>query len=290
MDNSKKLQKVLADLGLGSRREIETWITEGKVKVNGRQAQIGQRVTDSDKLAVNGRMVKRNRGQQNHIQVLAYHKKEGEVSTRKDPERRSTVYESLPKIFGGRWIAVGRLDINTSGLLLFTNSGELANKLMHPSSGIEREYSVRVQGELTADKKEALLTGVELEDGLARFNAIRESGGEGSNTWWHVTISEGRNREVRRLFEAVELRVSRLIRIKYGPIVLDRRIRRGKYVELDPKSVESLCKSLDVEYLRPVMNKGQKGSRGNQNNRNIRNTRGSTSRARSFNKSSSRKG
>lgn len=217
-----RIQKRLADAGLGSRRAIEGWIAEGRVRVNGRVAQLGDRVTDRDVVQVDGRHVRLGESASGSglPRVLIYHKPAGEVCTRSDPEGRPTVYDALPPAGRGRWIGVGRLDVTTSGLLLFTDDGELANRLMHPSHAIEREYAVRLRGELDGATAERLLAGVELEDGPARFLDIREGGGTGANQWVHVVLCEGRNREVRRLFESQGLDVSRLIRVRFGPLGL----------------------------------------------------------------------
>jgi 23S rRNA pseudouridine2605 synthase len=235
----QKLHKMLADMGLGSRRELEDWIVAGRISVNALPAHVGQRVGPEDKVRVNGKLI--------HIhfaprapRVLIYHKPEGEIVSRDDPEGRPSVFDKLPRVGGGRWIAVGRLDFNTSGLLVFTTSGELANKMMHPSYELEREYAVRLIGELTEEQATRLTTGIELDDGIARFNALSDGGGEGSNHWYRVTISEGRNREVRRMFEAVGLAVSRLMRVRYGPFELPRRLHRGEAEELKPEEVSRL--------------------------------------------------
>ncbi|HNB80149.1 MAG TPA: pseudouridine synthase [Rhodocyclaceae bacterium] len=235
----ERLHKVLAQAGVGSRREIEEWILAGRVSVNGLPAAVGQKVSAADKVRVNGKLVEL-RMKQRLPRVLLYHKPEGEIVSRDDPEGRASVFVKLPKLRGGRWVAVGRLDINTSGLLVFTTSGELANRLMHPRYGLEREYAVRLVGELTAAQREQLLAGIELEDGAARFNSMFDKGGEGTNHWYHVTISEGRNREVRRMFEAIGLTVSRLMRVRYGPIQLPPRLKRGMTMDLPEQEVRAL--------------------------------------------------
>jgi 23S rRNA pseudouridine2605 synthase len=239
-----KLQKALADAGHGSRREIEDWIAAGRISVNGETAHVGQRIGPEDKVRVNGRLVQLKAGGSRLPRVLLYHKPEGEIVSREDPEGRPTVFEKLPRINNGRWIAVGRLDFNSCGLMLFTSSGELANQLMHPSYELEREYAVRVLGEPSPDAIQQLTSGIELEDGLARFNRILDAGGEGANHWYNVTLSEGRNREVRRMFEAVGLQVSRLMRVRYGPVQLPSGLKRGLWRELDPQDVATLVKTL----------------------------------------------
>ncbi len=228
---SEKLQKVLARAGLGSRRQMEAWVEQGRVKVNGRLASLGDRVEADDKIDVDGRPVNLSAST---ARVIVYNKPEGQICTRDDPEGRDTVFTHLPVLESGRWISIGRLDINTSGLLLFTNDGELANKLMHPSSRIERVYAVRVLGEVDGDVLAKLQKGIMLEDGMARFETIVDAGGRGANHWYHVSIREGRNREVRRLWEAVGLKVSRLKRIRFGPASMPARTQLGKWAELDP--------------------------------------------------------
>lgn len=231
---SEKLQKVLADAGLGSRRDMEQLILEGRISVNGTPAYIGQRVMPTDVVKVNGRVVKQAQtgGVKKTPRVLVYHKPAGEIVSMDDPEGRPTVFDHLPKVAHGRWVVVGRLDLNTEGLLLFTTSGELANRLMHPRYAIEREYAVRAAGVMTPEAKDALLNGVELEDGPAAFSLVEEKGGEGVNRWYLVRISEGRNREVRRMFAAVGLTVSRLIRVRYGAVQLPKDLERGTTKEL----------------------------------------------------------
>lgn len=234
----------MADAGHGSRREIEEWIVAGRISVNGETAHVGQRIGPEDKVRVNGRLVQLKAGGARLPRVLLYHKPEGEIVSRDDPEGRPTVFEKLPRINNGRWIAVGRLDFNSCGLMLFTSSGELANQLMHPSYELEREYAVRVLGEPTPEAIEQLKAGVVLEDGVAHFNRILEAGGEGANRWYNVTLSEGRNREVRRMFEAVGLPVSRLMRVRYGPIQLPPGLKRGLWRELELPEVATLLKVL----------------------------------------------
>ncbi len=234
----EKLQKVLARAGLGSRREMERWIEAGRVQIDGRQAKLGDRVSGEAAISVDGRAV--SVGEVDKTRVLLYHKPRGEVSSRKDPEGRKTVFDKLPKLKNGRWISVGRLDYNTSGLLLFTTDGELANALMHPSSNIEREYMVRVKGEVGEDTIKHLTEGVMLEDGVARFTDIVDGGGEGRNHWYYVVIMEGRTREVRRLWESQDCVVSRLKRTRYGNVFIPSKVKQGMYVELDKKEVKGL--------------------------------------------------
>ena len=238
---TEKLQKVLANHGLGSRREMERWIEQGRVSVNGAVATLGDRVDATAQIRVDGHALAR----QQEIpvcRVLMYNKPEGELCTRVDPEGRSTVFDRLPNISQGRWIAVGRLDINTSGLLLFTNDGELANRLMHPRCKVEREYAARIFGEVSSKSLQALTKGVELEDGLAKFTTIkpRPNDDESVNQWFNVTLEEGRNREVRRLWETQDCQVSRLIRVRYGPIELQKRLPQGAWVELPLSDVNAL--------------------------------------------------
>jgi 23S rRNA pseudouridine2605 synthase len=237
---SEKLQKVLAAAGLGSRRAIEKWIVDGRISVNGHKAKLGDRVDKNAYICVDGRPVTHLLQQKTITQVLAYNKPLGEVSSRKDEKGRPVVFDNLPKLADGRWIAIGRLDVNTSGLLLFTNDGHLANKLMHPSTQIEREYAVRVYGEVDKKMLIQMRKGVQLEDGFGHFEAIAYAGGEGTNHWYHVVVKEGRNRLVRRLWESQEVKVSRLIRIRYGSIVLPRSLRTGRWLELEKSSIESL--------------------------------------------------
>lgn len=237
-----KLHKVLAQAGLGSRLEMEQLILEGRISVNNEPAHIGQRIQFGDQVKVNGKPI-RYRIDPPPARVIAYHKPVGEVVTHDDPQNRPTVFRKLPRLQQGKWQSVGRLDLNTEGLLLFTSSGELANKLMHPRFGLEREYAVRVLGALSNEEKQKLLDGVRLDDGVASFGSIEDGGGEGSNCWYRVTISEGRNREVRRMFEAVGHAVSRLIRIRYGAMVLPRGLKRGAWLELDEGDIRALAQA-----------------------------------------------
>jgi 23S rRNA pseudouridine2605 synthase len=243
-EDTVKLQKALADAGLGSRREIEEWIGAGRVNVNGESAHVGQRIGPGDKVKVNGRLVNLHLGQQRAPRVLLYHKPEGEIVSRDDPQHRASVFDKLPRIRGGRWIAIGRLDFNSCGLLIFSSSGELANRMMHPRYAIEREYAVRLLGELSEEATKQLTSGIQLDDGMARFQRLYPTGGEGANRWYEVTISEGRYREVRRMFEAVGVTVSRLMRVRYGPLALPPRLKRGQVMELSPVDVQALLKAL----------------------------------------------
>ena len=244
---SEKLHKVLADAGIGSRRDMEELILAGRVSVNGLPAHTGQRVMPTDQVRVNGKPLQlRLKAAGRPPRVLLYYKPVGEIVSQDDPEGRPTVFEKLPKVSGGRWVAVGRLDFNTEGLLLFTTSGELANRLMHPRYEVEREYAVRVLGELTEAQMQALRDGVTLDDGPARFNQIDSAGGSGANHWYRVTIAEGRNREVRRMFEQAGLEVSRLIRVRYGAVALPRSLARGRYSELSPEWVQAWMHDLGI--------------------------------------------
>jgi 23S rRNA pseudouridine2605 synthase len=276
---SEKLQKVLARAGFGSRREIEAWISEGRISVNGKRSQLGDRVTEEDVIRLDGHVVSKTRLAHSHkCRVLAYHKPVGEVTSRSDTEGRPTVFDNLPSLRNGRWIAVGRLDINTSGLLLFTNDGELANRLMHPSYQIDREYAVRVLGEVSSETVEHLKIGVELEDGVGRFSSIEERGGEGANRWFHVTLEEGRNREVRRLWESQGVTVSRLIRVRYGPINLPRWLRPGRWEELNEQQLTLLRQSVGLAPAqkipskrggkKPIPRKTRHGTRHSRSSRN----------------------
>lgn len=241
----ERLQKVLAQAGIGSRREMEEWIAAGRISVNGVAAHLGQSVVPTDKIKIGGRLVNVRFTTTKTPRVIMYHKPEGEIVSRDDPDGRPSVFNALPRIRGGRWIAVGRLDFNTSGLLLFTTSGELANKLTHPSSELVRDYAVRVLGELTLEAQQQLLSGIELEDGPANFSSLSDAGGEGANHWYRVTLFEGRNREVRRMFEAVGCTVSRLIRVRYGPFALPPQLKRSRVYELNEVEVKGLVRELD---------------------------------------------
>ncbi|WP_354625133.1 23S rRNA pseudouridine(2605) synthase RluB [Psychromonas sp. MME2] len=243
---SEKLQKVLARAGLGSRRKMETIIAEGRVSLDGKIVQLGERVTEDQVIRVDGHVVKNKTAETVVCRILAYNKPEGEICTRSDEEGRKTVFERLPRLNGARWISIGRLDINTSGLLLFTTDGEFANKMMHPSNEVEREYAVRVFGDVDEAMLNRLRMGVKLDDGEAKFLSIKESGGEGINRWFHVVLTEGRTREVRRLWESQGVQVSRLMRVRYGNIHLDKQLPQGGWQELNLKEVNYLRKLVDM--------------------------------------------
>lgn len=263
--DSPKLHKVLAQAGLGSRLEMEALILQGRISVNSEPAHIGQRIQYGDQVKINGKPI-RYRIAPPPARVIAYHKPVGEVVTHDDPQNRPTVFRKLPRLVQGKWQSVGRLDLNTEGLLLFTSSGELANQLMHPRFGLEREYAVRVLGALSGEEKKKLLEGVRLDDGMAQFGSIEEGGGEGSNHWYKVTISEGRNREVRRLFESVGHAVSRLIRIRYGAMVLPRGLKRGAWMELDERDIRSLFQAAGGGAPRPAPGPREQGAEGGGRN------------------------
>ncbi len=241
---TERLHKHLAHLGLGSRRQIEDWIRAGRITVDGQPATLGQTLTGTESVRVNGRRVDLDVSPRRR--VLAYYKPEDEICSRADPEGRTSVFDRLPRLGVGRWIAVGRLDINSQGLLLLTTDGELANKLMHPSSEIEREYAVRVRGQVSSEMLERLKTGVELDDGSARFEQLVDGGGDGINHWYHVVLKEGRKREVRRLWESQGVVVSRLVRVRYGPISLRRGLRFGQWDELDQARINTLLAAVGL--------------------------------------------
>ncbi|GMR20627.1 MAG: 23S rRNA pseudouridine(2605) synthase RluB [Gammaproteobacteria bacterium] len=256
----EKLQKVLARAGLGSRRELEGWIADGRVSVDGKVARLGDRAEAHQTLRVDGRILPAS-SQAPRRRVLVYYKPEGEVCTRSDPQGRPTVFQNLPGLRHSRWIMVGRLDLNTAGLLLFTTDGELANRLAHPSMEIEREYAVRVLGEVTQAMLTRLRKGVALEDGPASFDSIRDVGGEGANHWYHVTLREGRHREVRRLWEAIGVTVSRLTRVRYGPLSLPRKLRIGRWQELEMKDIQALLRAAGISNARSSAKRQQRPAR-----------------------------
>lgn len=245
--SGEKLQKVLARVGLGSRRELELWIIDGRVTVDGSVAKLGDRVTPDQDIRVDGQPLSAGARHGVKRRIIAYHKPDGQVTTTRDPQGRPTVFDHLPVLHNARWIVVGRLDFNTQGLLLFTTDGELANRLMHPSSEIEREYAVRVLGDVDATMLARLQAGVELDDGPAHFDTIVDAGGEGANHWYHVTLREGRHREVRRLWEAVGVTVSRLIRVRFGPVTLPRQLRPGRWMDLESDTAAALLESVGLK-------------------------------------------
>lgn len=246
----QKLHKMLAHSGLGSRRDMEEAILSGRVMVNGSRAEVGMRVGPEDMIRFEGRIVKL-KFTSRLPRVMLYHKQEGEIVSHDDPEKRASVFDKLPRMRSAKWISIGRLDFNTSGLLIFTTSGDLANRLMHPGFEVEREYSVRILGRVSPEQAKALLSGVELEDGTAKFEAFSDEGGEGANHWYRAVLKEGRNRVVRRVFESMGLTVSRLIRTRFGPIVLPSRLKRGMLLELSEVEVAALMKWAGLEAAPP---------------------------------------
>ena len=238
-----RLQKFLADRGLGSRRKIERWITDGKITVDGKLAKLGDRVNENTRIKIDGKPI---RGEKSHAnsRVILYNKPEGEICSRSDPAKRPTVFRNLPKLKAARWVAIGRLDINTRGLLLFTNDGDLANRLMHPGSEIEREYLCRIFGKVDANAIEHLKSGIQIDGTRASFKRIKKQRGEGSNTWYNVVVTEGKYREVRRLWEAVDCRVSRLVRVRYGSVTLPKSLKQGEWAELRPTAINRLMKEV----------------------------------------------
>ncbi|MEN9916556.1 MAG: pseudouridine synthase [Pseudomonadota bacterium] len=244
---NEKIQKILANLGLGSRREIERWIREGRIQLNQRPAKLGDRIDLTEKVFIDGKRIPLVASADFKRRVLIYHKPEGEICARSDPEQRPTVFEHLPPLRGQRWIMIGRLDINTLGLLIFTNDGELAHRLSHPSYEIEREYAVRVLGEVDEQVLQRLKKGVKLSDGMASFTHIEARGGSGANHWYHVVLKEGRNREVRRLWESQGINVSRLLRVRFGNVTLPEDLRRGQTRELKTEEIQKLVRLVDLE-------------------------------------------
>ncbi len=257
----ERIQKLLARTGLGSRREVEGWISDGAIRVNNDKATLGAQVKAGDAVTVRGYRYRVMAGD-NRQRVLIYHKPEGEVTSRKDPEGRPSVFDHLPRLKNSRWVAVGRLDINTSGLLILTTDGELANALMHPSSEVEREYAVRIFGQASDEQLQTLRTGVELGDGMAHFDNIVDIGGQGRNHWYHVIVREGRNREVRRLWASQELTVSRLSRVRYGAIVLPRWLKPGKWSDLNPDHLRKIKADLGLKSNNQLILKASKPGRG----------------------------
>ncbi len=243
-EKTEKLQKMLAELGYGSRRELEHWIASGRIAVNGQPAHVGQRVTGKDRIQVDGKAVKRPSNE--YCRVLVYNKPVGVICSRRDPEGRRSVFDDLPKVRSGRWISVGRLDIQTTGLLLLSNDGALANRMMHPSTGLDREYAVRVIGKLSDQAIQRLLDGVEIDGELHRFNDVQYYNGSGINHWYHVVLMEGKNREVRRLFDAEKVTVSRLKRVRFGPVTLPSTLPRGRITEMGHADLTALYKLLHL--------------------------------------------
>ncbi|HEJ9484945.1 23S rRNA pseudouridine(2605) synthase RluB [Proteus sp. DFP240708] len=272
---TEKLQKILARSGHGSRREIEGYLQEGRISIDGTKAKLGDRidVTTTAKIRLDGRILNIREAQKDVCRVLAYYKPEGELCTRSDPQGRPTVFQRLPRLNSARWIAVGRLDVNTSGLLLFTTDGELANRLMHPSREVEREYAVRVFGEIDDAKIRQLTRGVQLEDGPASFRSVSYRGGEGINQWYNVSLTEGRNREVRRMWEAVGVQVSRLIRVRYGDIDLPKGLPRGGWVELGLDQINYLRQLVELNdetVTKVAVEKDQRRIKANQIRRAVK--------------------
>ncbi len=272
---TEKLQKILARSGHGSRREIEGYLQEGRISIDGTKAKLGDRidVTTTAKIRLDGRILNIREAQKDVCRVLAYYKPEGELCTRSDPQGRPTVFQRLPRLNNARWIAVGRLDVNTSGLLLFTTDGELANRLMHPSREVEREYAVRVFGEIDDAKIRQLTRGVQLEDGPASFRSVSYRGGEGINQWYNVSLTEGRNREVRRMWEAVGVQVSRLIRVRYGDIDLSKGLPRGGWVELGLDQINYLRQLVELNdetVTKVAVEKDQRRIKANQIRRAVK--------------------
>lgn len=255
----ERLQKVLAQAGLGSRREMEEWISAGRVTVNGEVAVLGMRVVEGDVVRADRRIVRVREQGANLPRILLYHKQEGEIVSRDDPGERATVFDNLPKVRGQKWIAIGRLDFNTSGLLIFTTSGELANRLMHPRFEVEREYAVRVQGEMSPEQmRQMVRQGIELEDGPVKFEKISDEGGEGFNHWYRIVVNEGRNRVVRRTFEALGLPVSRLMRVRFGIVNLPPRLKRGMQAELGEGEVRQVLEWAGLGAAHTPQGKGEK--------------------------------
>lgn len=236
-----RLQKALAASGVGSRREMEQWISAGWVQVNGKTAQLGDCILPDDEIHIRGSIVN-IKWPDRLPRIILYYKQEGEIVSRRDPQGRVSIFDRLPQAASSRWVAIGRLDINTSGLLILTTSGELVNRFAHPSFEVEREYAVRILGELSIEQKQAMLEGIQLDDGIAKAQSLIEQGGEGANRWYHITLKEGRNREVRRLFESQGLVVSRLVRVRFGPLSLPTRLKRGQYYELNEVEVASIMR------------------------------------------------
>jgi len=273
----ERVQKILAHAGYGSRRNIEEWIRAGRITINGQIAKLGDSIANNDVILIDGKQIHLSSRATLKPRVIAYHKPEGKICTRSDPERRPTIFEDIPRLKKGRWVIIGRLDINSSGLILLSTGGELANRLMHPSTGVEREYAVRVLGEVDKEMLARLRQGVMLEDGKASFDSIRDAGGTGANHWYHVVLREGRNREVRRLWESQGIKVSRLIRVRFGPVLLQRDLRAGRWVELPDQDVSSLLRLVGLStginspenikrpHKKPPATTGRSGARKRRN-------------------------
>ena len=260
---SDRIQKVLAQSGFGSRREIEKAIVEKKILVNNKIAVIGQSINSSDKVIINGKPI-HLKGTKNLPRVLIYHKPEGEIVSENDPKGRASVFQNLPKIKQGKWVSIGRLDFNTSGLLIFTTFGELANKMMHPKYEVDREYSVRILGELSDGQMEKFISGIDLEDGVAKFESIYFEGGDGANKWYRVVLKEGKNREVRRMFEFFDFVVSRLMRVRFGIVILPSHLKRGMHTELTQAEVSRLLVRHDIDcndFIKPQLTNQKKHNR-----------------------------
>ena len=249
---SERIQKVLSRLGVGSRRQIEEWIRQGKVYINGQSAKIGDHISKSDKVMVSGKQINLSQASEVARRVIMYYKNEGEICSRNDPEHPDSVFDHIPKLKNGRWISIGRLDLNTCGLILFTTDGELANRLMHPSFEVEREYASRVLGDVPQVALDNMLKGVDCEGDILKFDSIRDAGGEGANHWYHVILHQGRYREVRRLWESQDIRVSRLKRVRYGTISLPRSLRQGKWQELTDSEVNGLMQLTGLKADKPA--------------------------------------
>ena len=271
---NERIQKVLANAGLGSRREVETWIKEGRLSVNGKPATLGDKISGDEQITLDGKPIRRHQ-KKTAPRTIIYHKPVGEICTRNDPEGRPTIFKNLPRAEFARWVTVGRLDINTSGLMILTTDGELANRLMHPSYEIPREYSVRVLGKTTDEQLQQLVKGVQLDDGMARFEDVVDAGGEGANHWFYVLLAEGRNREVRRLWEAIGVTVSRLIRVRFGPIFLGTRIKTGQWEELTAEQTAELYElvELPVPEIPGITKKKQRVKSPVRDNRSARGER-----------------
>ena len=271
---AERIQKVLARAGYGSRRQVEAWIKEGRVSCNGETASLGDQISEGDRLRLDNKPLSPKRLWQQPQQVILYNKPMGEVCTRRDPEGRRTIFQSLPKPEQGRWVSVGRLDLNTSGLIILTTDGELANRLMHPANEMDREYAVRVLGDVSKEMMQTLRDGVMLDDGEAKFNDIQEAGGDGANKWFHVVIQEGRNREVRRLWESQGVQVSRLMRVRYGPIIMPQNLRIGHWTKLEGGDLDYLYEQAGMK-PQSSAKRGAPSAKSPQSQANAKNDSGS---------------